>query len=450
MTSETQPEDHPQNQPEQTESFAETILKNIDLSSLPDDRSRECIRQLLNLVESLTGDLRKAQAENQYLREQLKRDSGGPSGPGKGNRNAGRPAGQGQKPRSSEEERGEPREWKKRNKLDRVRVDREQKVDVDQEALPADAEFKGYEEVVVQDLQIHTDNVKFLKAKYYSASQKKTYLAPLPAGYTGEFGPGLRAACLVFNYAGNMTEPKIAQTLSDFGILISTGQISRLIIGGAEPFHGEKAAVVEAGLRSSPWQHLDDTPSRVEGKNWHCHVLCNPLYTSYVTTERKDRLTVIDVLRNQRERIYRFNAETVALLVQNPAPQKVLEGIARLPQNQDLSELALKALLQQHLPGLGATSQHAVREAAAVAAYHAQTEHPVVRLLLCDDAKQFKRITEELSLCWIHDGRQYTKVWSRVCHYTKTCCTSFCNNTGISTSNCRSTLRRHHRIMRRS
>jgi len=30
-----------------------------------------------------------------------------------------------------------------------------------------------------------------------------------------------------------------------------------------------------------------------------------------------------------------------------------------------------------------------------------------VRLLVCDDAKQFKRVTEELALCWVHDGRHY-------------------------------------------
>ena len=33
--------------------------------------------------------------------------------------------------------------------------------------------------------------------------------------------------------------------------------------------------------------------------------------------------------------------------------------------------------------------------------------HAVVRLLVCDDAKQFKLVTDELALCWIHDGRHY-------------------------------------------
>ena len=44
-------------------------------------------------------------------------------------------------------------------------------------------------------------------------------------------------------------------------------------------------------------------------------------------------------------------------------------------------------------------------EAAALAAYHAEAGH--VRLLVCDDAKQFKLVADELALCWIHDGRHY-------------------------------------------
>ena len=34
-----------------------------------------------------------------------------------------------------------------------------------------------------------------------------------------------------------------------------------------------------------------------------------PLYTAYSTTPRKDRMTVIDVLGNHRERIFRLKEE---------------------------------------------------------------------------------------------------------------------------------------------
>ena len=66
---------------------------------------------------------------------------------------------------------------------------------------------------------------------------------------------------------------------------------------------------MEAGLASSPWQQLDATGTRVEGENQDGHVLCNPLYTAYSTTPGKGRMTVIDVLGNHRERIFRLNEE---------------------------------------------------------------------------------------------------------------------------------------------
>src|SRR2546421_1762961 len=46
----------------------------------------------------------------------------------------------------------------KRSKLDRIRIDREEVLKLDRATLPPDAEFKGFEDVVVQELHIRTDN----------------------------------------------------------------------------------------------------------------------------------------------------------------------------------------------------------------------------------------------------------------------------------------------------
>jgi Transposase IS66 family len=35
---------------------------------------------------------------------------------------------------------------------------------------------------------------------------------------------------------------------------------------------------------------------------------------------------------------------------------------------------------------------------------------PVVRVLLCDDAPQFRSVTADLALCWIHAGRHFKKL----------------------------------------
>jgi hypothetical protein len=115
-------------------------------------------------------------------------------------------------------------------------------------------------------------------------------------------------------YGGQMTEPKIRELLGYAGIEISAGQISGILIKGQEEYHAENDAICEAGLSSSPYQHLDDTPTRVNGQNAYCQILSTPVYTSYHTTAHKDRLSVLDVLRNGRTRIFRFNGEARSYL----------------------------------------------------------------------------------------------------------------------------------------
>ena len=377
-------------------------VQNIDLTGIADEGTRALVSLLLNLVEELRGELKKAHQEIAYLRERLGGRQGG----------AGKPGDQPESPPpqqtlSSEKERQEPKERTRRAKLGEIEIDREEKLELDRATLPPDAEDKGYEAVVVQELRIATDNVRFFRKKYYSPSQGKTYLAPLPDGYGGEYGPNVRTLCVMFSHLCHMTEPKIGEWFANMGILISAGQISHFLTEGQEAFHREKEAIVEAGLNSSPWQHMDDTGTRVDGVNWHCQVICNPLYTAYFTTQRKDRLTVIDVLRNQRKRVFRLNDEAMALLRQFGVSERTMEALRHLPWDQELSEAELEDGLERHLPQLGATARSRIVEASAIAAYHAEVGHPVVRLLICDDAKQFKLVTEELGLCWIHDGRHY-------------------------------------------
>jgi hypothetical protein len=92
-----------------------------------------------------------------------------------------------------------------------------------QAELPKDAEFKGYKEVIVQDILLPTDNVLFRKHKYYSPTEGKIYLAPLPSGYNGEFGPGVKSLVMSLYYVGNMTQGKLLAFLSNIGISMSAG-----------------------------------------------------------------------------------------------------------------------------------------------------------------------------------------------------------------------------------
>ena len=378
----------------------------LDLSRIQDEAVRQAIRGLLNLVEELKQENRALREDNQRLRDTINQLKG----------EHGKPAVKGNRPTppapdySSERERHPPQRRGKRGPRAPIPIDREQTLTVDPTTLPPDAEFKGYEEVVVQDVVVHTDNVLFRKEKFYSPAAGKTYLAALPAGYHGEFGPGIHALVLIFYFACQMTEPKIHAWFEHVGVQISAGEISNLVIKDHAAFHQEKDAVYAAGLRSSPWQHIDDTATRVNGQNAHCHIVDNPLHTTYLTLPSKDRLSVIDVLRNGQPRVFRYNAEAEAWLAAAGVSAVTRQHLTRLPRDQDLDEATLTALLEVHLPRLGSQTRKWVLDALAVAAYQAQLEWPVIQALVCDGALQVTWITDEVAGCWVHEGRHYKKL----------------------------------------
>lgn len=394
--------------------LADSFLQTIDLERVDSEQMRQSLVILLNLIEQLKSEVNTLRAENQRLRDENARLKGEQ---GKPNIKPNQPKG-GKSNHSSEQERKTPKSHRKSSKSEHLKIDREKVLEVPFEQLPADAEFKGYEDVIVQDIKLGSDNILFRKQKYYSAFEGKTYLADLPPGYEGQFGPGLKAMVVSLYFGGNMTEAKLLEFLADLGISISAGQLSNLLIKNQQAFHTERTEVYQAGLESSPWQHLDQTSARVGGENQTCQVICNPLYTVYSTTKKKDRLTVLDVLQGGQERQFLLNEEAFDLLETFNLPQKIIAGLQSLPHAATrMGEATFLEQLHSYLPPLGKIQLSRVLEAAGIAAYHAQSEWPVVQALVCDDAPQFKLLTEQLALCWVHEGRHYKKLLPVVAYH---------------------------------
>jgi len=381
-------------------------LKHLGIGDVADlDSARFVINRLANRVEDLYQENLILKKTIQQLRDEnqrLKGEQGKPDIKPSKKKKA--------KNFSSQKERKTRKERKKRKKLERLTTHNEKVCTVDPGILPKDARFKGYERVIVQDVVFQASNTVFLKEKYYSPSENKTYLAPLPDGYEGEFGPHLKALVLKLGFGVNMSERNILDLLRDAGISLSAGKLSDMLIKGQEIFHTEKDEVYKAGVASSPWQQIDDTSARVNGQNQYCHVVGNPLYSVYFTTPHKDRLTIIDVLTNFGPRTYLINEETMGYLKVFRLPQSVVEQIATFPTNQILDPFTFLGLLSGSLPNLGPQQRTHILDAAAISAYHALMEFPVITTLVADDAPQFKIITQELSLCWVHDGRLYKKL----------------------------------------
>jgi hypothetical protein len=145
----------------------------------------------------------------------------------------------------------------------------------------------------------------------------------------------------------------------------------------------------------------------------HAHSLPSVLYGVLHAASQgpPDRPTVLAVLQNQTSLRFRFNAWTRELLERWQTPQKWQDRVAALGDDVEFEAVALRGLLDSWFgEGAGGASRDDLEQAAAIAYYRQQTTVPVVQTLVCDDAAQFKWLTEYHALCWIHEGRHYARL----------------------------------------
>jgi regulator of replication initiation timing len=168
-------------------------IPDVNLDAIADPAKRSVVQQLLNSIEALAAENAALRTENQHLRDENARLKGGLGKPGV-------------KPlvpprdHSSETERQTRTPRGKPKKHCTLIVTREERCVVDPATLPADVVRHGTTAVLVQDLQIHAEVIRFVREVWYSPSTQMTIIAPLPTGYHGAFGPTLRALVLALGH----------------------------------------------------------------------------------------------------------------------------------------------------------------------------------------------------------------------------------------------------------
>ena len=379
-------------------------LKCLDLSSIDsgDNGIVSTLRFLLNTVEELVSENQQLREENQQLKDENNRLKGEQA----------RPIIRPQKKEgdiSSEAERKIKKPKGKRPKRKPLKVDRIEHCKVDQSTLPADAIKKGVEKSIIQDIELKTHNIEFHREIYYSASQGKRYIGELPPGYSGEFGPAVKSLVCVLYHDAHVSQPGIVRLLKSCGMDISAATVSRMLLDKTGVFHQEKEAILKAGLQSTQDHHIDDTSARVNGKNHYVHVLCNRFYTAYFTRAQKDRLTLLKILSSDRLS-FRCDLQSIDLMKTLGLPAKQCSRLSAHISDELLTEEEMNCILNELFPDPNQqiSNRKTILEACAVTAYRQRED--AIKILVCDDAPQFKTITELLGLCWIHQGRHYKKL----------------------------------------
>lgn len=387
-------------------------LPDVNLDAIPDPATRHLVGQLLNLIETLAAENAALRVEVQQLRDENARLKGGSAKP-----DVKPPVPPAPPDHSSEAERRTRTPHGKPKKNASLTITREQRCLVDPATLPPDAIRHDTAEVIVQDLVLQPEVIRFLREVWLVPSTGQTITAPLPDGYHGGFGPHIRALTLTLGHAANVSQPALLTFFQDAGVAIGTGTIARWLADHTGQWHDEALAIHRAGLTSSDWQATDQTSTRVDGQNEVCHVLGNACFTSYHTRPGGTRQDVLAVLWGQ-EPVFRLNDDALAwLAVTSLSPRLQARLLLLLPWERDLSAAELARRLEDGGVQLRAQQRQQVGDALAIAAYHAQTAVPIVRWLLSDDATVYHAITDAHALCWVHDGRHYAKLSPVVPHH---------------------------------
>jgi hypothetical protein len=310
-----------------------------------------------------------------------------------------------QPPKAAGSEGGKRPGSAKRPKTAELHIHRE--VPLHPEDLPAGATFRGYEPYVVQELVIHNENTRYLRARY-DLPGGGSVLAPFPAGVLpvegGHFGANLIAYVLDQYHQAQVTEPLLLAQLWEYGIDISAGQLHRILTENKDPFHQEKGAVLAAGLAESSYVGTDDTGARHRGQNGYCTALGNDLFASFESTDSKSRLNFLQVLQGS-QRDYAINDVALAYWERQQLAAAV---VAQLTEGSPAFVGA--AAWQARLAALAITDARHVRIATEGALLGGLVTRGVAAdlVVLSDGAPQFDVFVH--ASCWIHAERPLVKL----------------------------------------
>lgn len=276
-------------------------------------------------------------------------------------------------------------------------------VTVKPESLPAGAIFKGFLNYTVQDIRMESNNTIY-RLERWQLPDGTYATGKLPKDVEGHYGVEVRAWALKLHYECRVPEPLLLQILLGMGVLISAGQLNRILIENKESFHQEKEEILAAGIKATGQIQVDDIGARDQGKNAYTTVIGNALFAFFSTSYSKSRVNFLQVLHGGKPQ-YLLNEDAWAYIFeQNPG-----SCLRHRLESASLATVMDQKAWDLFLRHNGIESEGLVRLATEGALFASLIEHGIPRDLRihADDAGQFAVFIN--SLCWIHEERHYRK-----------------------------------------
>jgi hypothetical protein len=358
------------------------------------------LADLRRLVVALIEEVTLLRAENRELKDEIARLKGLPPRP----QFKGRPSGM--EKATSASSHGKGRSKRRRGaKRDKLEITAEVVVKA---SPPVGSRFLGYEDILVQDLRLAVETVRYRRERWAGPCGERI-VAALPSGIVGGYGPELRRFIAAGHFQGQMSSARLTALLTGMGMAISKRQVVRLLSKGVDGLIAEDQAVLRAGLETAPWISVDDTAHRHAGKDGFVTQIGDDRFAAFRTGPSKSREAFLAVLRAGHTDFV-VNAKALDYMRGRSLAGPVIAQLAAHPTRSFADEEAWRV----HLAALGIdqlkVTPDPVKIATEGALWGSIRAHDLLTdtVIVSDGAGQFR--LQDHALCWVHAERLVHKL----------------------------------------
>lgn len=378
------------------------MIPRIELPLIAAAEETPLVKKLVGIVEQLHEHTQRQTETIQQLRDEIARLKGEKGKPKFKPSGMDQEAGKKENPEAGSKPRPGSAKRSKTAKL----VIHEEQVIPPKAPLPPGSRFKGYRDVVVQDLKIEAHNTRY-RLEVWQRAAGDYVVGQLPPELQGQhFGPMLRSYILYQHHHCQVTQPVLHEQLREWGIDISTGQIDTLLTAGKENFFAEKDQLLATALAVSDFITVDDTGARHQGQNGYVTQIGNDFFAWFGSTASKSRINFLQLL-HAGSITYRVTEEALAYMRE----QGLAEAVREQLHSRTLQEITAPAQWQQHLESLGIIGERHQRmatEGALIGGLLEKEDFNPKLAIISDGAGQFAILTH--GLCWVHAERLIHKL----------------------------------------